>query len=67
MKKLIEALTIFAKYTDDDFPTGCEHDILYVYVDPKNVDTKDIETLDDIGFNANYGDYCFYSYRYGSA
>lgn len=35
MKKLIEALQIFYKYSQVEYPTGCEHDTLYVYVDPK--------------------------------
>jgi hypothetical protein len=30
MQKLIEALTIFAKYQDREAPTCCEHDVLYI-------------------------------------
>lgn len=30
MKDLIEALTIFQKYKDVDYPTHCEHDVLYI-------------------------------------
>lgn len=30
MKKLIEALTIFAKYADVERPTHCEHDVLMI-------------------------------------
>jgi hypothetical protein len=66
MKELIEAFTIFAKYTDARC-TGCEHDTLYVYVNPAEVSAADIARLDELGFHACAEDENFYSYRYGSA
>jgi hypothetical protein len=33
MKNLIEALTIFLKYQDLTYPTGCEHDVLYIFME----------------------------------
>lgn len=67
MMKLIEALTIFAKYTDAKHPTCCEHDTLYVLVEPSKVSAEDIEHLSDLGFEPSESDGHFYSFRYGSA
>ena len=67
MNDLIEALTIFAKYTSDNHPTCCEHDILYVLVDPAQVTTEDRERLGVLGFRAQESDRNFYSNRFGSA
>ena len=64
MKDLIEALTIFAKYTDSYSPTGCEHDTLYVQVDPDQVSEEDKTKLDELGFFVS--DNHFESYRFGS-
>lgn len=67
MKDLIEALTIFAKYTDARNPTACDHDVLYVLVRPQDVSTEDIGALKALGFLASFDDEHFYSFRYGSA
>lgn len=68
MKELIEALTIFSKYTDTKFPTHCEHDTLLVMVDPGVVSDEDKKRLDELGFFAgDEFDGCFTSFRYGSA
>ena len=67
MKDLIEALTIFAKYTSDAHPTCCEHDVLYVLVDPARVTAEDRARLDVLGFVAQESDRDFRSYRFGSA
>jgi hypothetical protein len=64
---LIEALTIFAKYTDARRPTCCEHDTLYVLVDPANVTAADRARLAVLGFNAEESDHNFYAFRFGSA
>ena len=37
MKDLIEALNIFLKYGNPKYPTHCEHDIMYVSIDPELV------------------------------
>lgn len=65
MKDLIEALQIFAKYTNDLYPTWCEHDELYVRVNPEDVDTHDWHKLEQLGFIDM--DDCFVSYRFGSS
>lgn len=68
MKDLIEALNIFIKYADDSHhPTGCEHDILYVYVNPGIVSDEDKEMLKSLGFHVDDINDCFRSYRFGSA
>jgi hypothetical protein len=67
MKDLIEALTIFAKYTDARSPTSCEHDTLYVQVDPAIVNDEDKAKLNGLGFHADTEDLQnFYSFRFGS-
>jgi hypothetical protein len=68
MDDLIQALNIFRKYnTDKKYPTGCEHDVLYVYVDPAGVSDEDIKELDKLGFNIDDDIGCFSSFRFGSA
>ena len=65
MNELIEALTIFAKYTQHDRPTYCEHDTLMVLVDPSVVSEEDIVKLDELGFFPS--DEHFKSFRFGNA
>lgn len=61
MEDLIKALQIFLKYTAASYPTGCEHDILRVYVSPSDVSAEDKTILEEPEFE------CFRSYKYGSA
>ena len=68
MKDLIAALTILLKYGDHENPTGCEHDVLYVYdIDPHKVSQEDLQKLDDLGFHPGDDNEGFTSYKYGSA
>ena len=67
MDELIEALQIFLKYDNNKYPTACDHDILYVFVNPSAVSSDDIETLANLGFLPSEGGTCFISFRYGSA
>lgn len=64
MDDLIEALTIFRKYSDTRYPTNCVHDELWVCVDPEQVSDADKKRLDYLGFLES--DYGFVSYRFGS-
>lgn len=73
MNDLIEALQIFNKYLQKDttnyhnqYPTGCEHDILRVYVEPDTVSDEDKERLAKLGFAPDYDLYNFKSTKYGS-
>jgi hypothetical protein len=67
VKDLIEALTIFAKYTAAKHPTSCEHDQLYVFVDPAKVAPEDKTRLEELSFSASESERHFYSFRFGSA
>lgn len=68
MDDLIKALQIFRKYGNPEWPTHCEHDIMYVSINPSDVTEEDIKSLEKLGFTPNY-DYepMFSSYRFGSA
>lgn len=66
LSDLIEALTIFRKYGNPDYPTHCEHDVLMVCVDPAEVSREDLERLDDLGFIEGEEE-DFISFRFGSA
>lgn len=70
MKDLIEALQIFLKYSQTDYPTHCEHDVLFVDCDPELVSIEDKERLEELGFHDGCGsgefEHGFYSYKFGS-
>lgn len=67
MKDLIEALNIFLKYGNPDYPTHCEHDVMYVSIDPKMVSDNDLATLNGLGFTPDYESAnVFKSYKFGS-
>ena len=58
---MIEACKIFKKYKDCKFPFNCNHDELYVAVDPELVSNEDKKQLEELGFSdhAEYGVYGF--------
>ncbi len=67
MDKLIEALQIFLKYKNEDYPTHCEHDTLYIMgVNITDVSEEDHKRLGELGFFWGEDD-CYKSFRYGSA
>lgn len=66
MKDLIEALTILSKYVDDEWPTNCGHDTLWVKgPPPASMQPGDAERLIELGFLHSDGEGWF-SYRFGS-
>ena len=70
MKKLIEALQILIKYGDYNWPTHCEHDVLYIVgINPDDVTEEDKNKLHELGFliGEETGQKLFYSYKYGSS
>lgn len=68
MSKLIEALQIFLKYGDPEYPTNCSHDELTICgIDPSAVSAEDKTKLDELGFFVCENEECFKSFRYGSA
>jgi hypothetical protein len=69
MEELIEALKILLKYSDrGEWPTHCEHDVLYVYdgIDVNHINKDELKRLDELGFSWDKELECFYSYKFGS-
>lgn len=67
MKDLIEALTIFLKYRNAQWPTNCSHDELAIMgITEDEVSAEDRARLDELGFLWGSDD-CWISYRFGSA
>ena len=66
MEELIKALQILSKYTGSKHATHCEHDVLYVTVDPSLVSDEDKKKLDEMGFFVDSEFDCFASFRHGS-
>ena len=67
MDDLIEALTIFRKYTDTRYPTNCVHDWLGIMRVPKDVTEADRLRLEQLGFLWSDEYDSWGSYRFGSA
>jgi hypothetical protein len=68
MKDLIEALTIFAKYRDEKWPTHCEHDVLTIMGIGDEVSEADKDRLAELGFIWSTADGgAWISFRFGSA
>ncbi len=67
MNDLIEALQIFLKYGDPYAPFNCDHDVLWVNIDPDLVSDEDKARLDELSFfiGEEY-EGGFTSFRYGS-
>lgn len=67
MSDLIEALQIFLKYGNPQFPTSCQHDKLVICgIAPKDVSDEDKEKLKKLGFFVSKSGKCFKSLRFGS-
>ena len=67
MKDLIEALQIFLKYGNPDYPTTCSHDVLYVCLkNPGAISTEDQAKLNQLGFQYNRIEEVWFSYKFGS-
>jgi hypothetical protein len=68
MEDLIKAFQIFFKYSDNKFPTHCEHDYLYVDVSPDKVSQEDKDELLKLGFfkDEKFDGDGFGSFRFGS-
>lgn len=68
MKDLIEALTIFLKYKNPQYPTHCGHDVLQITeVTKDEVSIEDQRRLKMLGFiwSESYGSWV--SFYFGSA
>jgi hypothetical protein len=68
MSDLIKALQIFLKYANPEYPTHCEHDVLYIMdITPSQVSEEDKKELEKLGFYEDYDGAYFYSFHFGSA
>jgi hypothetical protein len=65
MRDLIEALQIFAKYTDATHPTNCSHDMLGV-CGVGAVSAEDAVRLEELGFSWDKDKAFWFSFRFGS-
>jgi len=70
MDDLIEALNLVRPYMGDyglEYPTGCEHDVLWLNVDPTKIPEDVMARLFDLSFLPD-SDYAgsLVSYRFGS-
>ncbi len=66
MNDLIEALQIFAKYSNEEWPTHCEHDILMISDVQNDISQEDKDKLEKLGFHWSDEFDCWVSYRFGS-
>lgn len=66
MENLIKALQIFLKYGNPEWPTHCEHDVLYVNIEFDLVSEEDKAALDELGFFEDEDNGKFMSYKFGS-
>jgi hypothetical protein len=67
MGELIQALTIFLKYRNLDYPTICEHGALIIAGVPHAIEQVDAEAVNDLGFYWSEGYNAWASTKFGSA
>lgn len=68
MESLIKALNIFLSKRNVEYPTHCEHDVMYVCeYNAEEFTEEEIKELDELGFFWCENEDCFMSFRYGSA
>lgn len=68
MDELIQALEIFKKYKNLQWPTHCEHDVMLVVgIQKDEISEEDTKELERLGFIWLYEYECFGSFRFGSA
>lgn len=70
MDELIEALNIVRPYMTESqvrFPTGCEHDVLWLNVEVEDISEYDLERLEGLSFfpSEEFAG-SLISFRYGS-
>ena len=67
MEQLIEALQIFLKYGNPDYPTDCRDETLFIIdIHVDDVSKEDVETLYKLGFFWSGEEEGFKSFRFGS-
>lgn len=66
MENFINAMQIFLKKENKEYPFYCTHDLMTVCYNPKDFSKEEIKELEDLGFNVDEYQECFTSYCYGS-
>jgi len=72
MDELIAALTLAKKYVESDsyqakYPTHCEHDVLMLNIDYREVSAEDLERFAELSFVVDEYEYdSLVSYKFGS-
>ena len=66
MNNLIKALQILLKHGDVDYPTQCEHDMLYISPNSMDFTEEEFAELEELGFHSDNEMGGFYSFKYGS-
>lgn len=69
MDDLIEGLQILRKYSNEKFPTCCEHDVLIfagLELKEDDISKDDWKRLDDLGFFWSEEYECVASFTFGS-
>ena len=68
MDKLIEALQIFLQYKNEEYPTNCGHDALYIMgVHRDMVSDADHKRLEELDFIWDEDEEVYFSFHFGSA
>ena len=67
MDDLIEALKILRKYGNPEYPTHCEHDVMFINIDYHLVSDEDKIKLDKLGVSHDRDNAKFKSWKFGSA
>ena len=63
LSNLIEALKIFLKYGDYEYPIHCEHDTLFILeINPYIVSDEDKDILEQLGFYVDESEDVFFYY-----
>ncbi len=66
MDALIKALIILRRYETPEYPTNCEHDVMYFDIEPNLVSDKDKQKLEILGIEYDKYNDRFYSHKFGS-
>ncbi len=67
MDKLIEALQIFLKYRNEEYPTTCLHDELIISrITREMVSDEDHKRLEELSFIWSEEEELYHSFKYGS-
>lgn len=67
LANLIEALKLALAYENLERPFHCEHDVLYLMLDPADVSEPDLRRFESYGFSKSDDGPYFESFNYGSA